>query len=114
MVRDSASGCLGPASGSNSPLTVESREHSRDARRVSEKLVVSHLPVKNLQITLRGAGNVSRIRSLILERDLAVRTASESVIVTLPQLAEGISWCSTCSTDKVQTADELLTRRTRS
>lgn len=59
------------------------------AGRATEKPIVSHLPAENLQITLRGAGNVSRVRSLVLKQDLAVRAAAEGATITLSKLDEG-------------------------
>jgi hypothetical protein len=60
------------------------------AGRASEKPVASLLPVENLQITLRGAGPITRVRSVTLEQDLPVHAgAADSLIITLPKLAEG-------------------------
>lgn len=47
------------------------------------------VPAADLEIRIRGAGSVTRVRSVALDRALTVETSGETTTVRLPHLAEG-------------------------
>ena len=51
--------------------------------------VVTHLPLENLEITIRHAGNVTRVTSCMLDRSLPFNNSSDKLTVVLPRLEEG-------------------------
>ena len=51
--------------------------------------VVDHLPVKDLEVTIRGAGAVTRARSTILDQPLKLTRHGDQVTIVVPELAEG-------------------------
>jgi hypothetical protein len=51
--------------------------------------VVSHLPIEDLEVTVRGAGKVSKATSCWLDRPLKVEVSGDQVRFTLPRLEEG-------------------------
>jgi hypothetical protein len=48
-----------------------------------------HVPCENLSVTIRGAGNVSRVTSAALEKTFDVTKDADSMTVVLPRLDEG-------------------------
>jgi hypothetical protein len=63
----------------------------RSERGEIEKPVAAHRPLDELTLTVRGAGKVARVRSVMLDRDLAVQAADggDGIVIALPRLAEG-------------------------
>jgi len=51
--------------------------------------LIQLMPFKNLKITIRGAGEVSRATSAMLDQPLPLERGGETLTVTLPQLEEG-------------------------
>ncbi len=52
------------------------------------RAIIEHVPCENLTVTIREAGDVSKITSAVLG-DVPFRTRDDAVTVTLPRLAEG-------------------------
>lgn len=52
---------------------------------------ITHVPLENVRVSVRGSGRITSVRSLALEKDFAVEadTAGTGFTVLLPQLAEG-------------------------
>ena len=51
--------------------------------------VVAHLPAEDIKITIRGAGEVRRIDSCVLDRSLDFASTGDTIVVSLPRLEEG-------------------------
>ncbi len=54
-----------------------------------QRAVVTHLPIEDLSITIRGAGEVRQVRSCMLDRPLDFSVSLGDVIIRLPRLEEG-------------------------
>jgi hypothetical protein len=51
--------------------------------------VISHVPFKDVKVTVRGAGAAKKAVSAALDKAFPVESAGDAVTVTLPDLAEG-------------------------
>jgi len=58
-------------------------------KRTSGKPVIALVPFKDLKLTLRGAGDVTKVTSAALDQSLPFERAGDSLVVTLPQLDDG-------------------------
>ena len=64
------------------PALAEDAAHRRSA-------IVKHLPVENLQVTIRAAQGTKQVRSCMLQRTLRFTESGDCITVELPRLDEG-------------------------
>jgi len=70
-------------------VTLMNWAYRVSAKGAGKKTVKSVVPCKDLKVSIRGAGDVTRVTSTVLQKPLTVEKTAEGITVTLPELLEG-------------------------